>query len=137
MTPHSRPLLKSLCILLATLLIGALLGAALTGAALRQRVESVTAMSNREGFVAEIVTVIEPLSDRQRAAIAPILDRAGRDIENLLAEARAGLNVTMEHMMLELAPHLSEAQERKLRERRERMRKRYGRFRDDGPPTED
>jgi hypothetical protein len=130
MTSRLRPLTKSLCILLATLLIGALLGATLTGAALRKRVESVTAMSSQGGFVAEIVEVIEPSSRQQLAAITPILDRAGKDIETLLGETRAKINVTMEHMTLELAPHLSQEQKQKLRERRNRMRERYDRFRD-------
>lgn len=130
MNSRPRPLAKSLSILLITLVIGALLGAALTGALVRKRLDSLTALGSPGAFVAELLTVLEPTSDEQRAAITPILRRTGTEIETLLEETRGRFNATMERMSLELAQHLSPEQKQKLRERRNRMRERYSRFRD-------
>ena len=125
MRPRSKALVKSLSILLATLLIGALIGASVTGAIVRQRLDTVRAFASSDGFTAQLIKVIEPVSDQQQAAIEPLLRQAGRDIEDVVGVTRVEIFLVMEGLETALADHLTEAQLQRLRDRRQQVRMQY------------
>lgn len=125
MRPTSKALIKSLSILLATLLIGALIGASVTGAIVRQRLDTVRAFASSDGFTAQLIKVIEPVSDQQQAAIEPLLRQAGRDIEDVVGVTRVEIFLVMEGLETALADHLTEAQLQRLRDRRQQVRMQY------------
>lgn len=125
MRPPSKALVKSLSILLATLLIGALIGASVTGAIVRQRLDTVRAFASSDGFTAQLIKVIEPVSDQQQAAIEPLLRQAGRDIEDVVGVTRVEIFLVMEGLETALADHLTEAQLQRLRDRRQQVRMQY------------
>lgn len=125
MRSPSKALVKSLSILLATLLIGALIGASVTGAIVRQRLDTVRAFASSDGFTAQLIKVIEPVSDQQQAAIEPLLRQAGRDIEDVVGVTRVEIFLVMEGLETALADHLTEAQLQRLRDRRQQVRMQY------------
>lgn len=125
MRPTSKALIKSLSILLATLLIGALIGASVTGAIVRQRLDTVRAFASSDGFTAQLIKVIEPVSDQQQATIEPLLRQAGRDIEDVVGVTRVEIFLVMEGLETALADHLTEAQLQRLRDRRQQVRMQY------------
>ena len=125
MRSTSKALVKSLSILLATLLIGALIGASVTGAVVRQRLDTVRAFASSDGFTAQLIKVIEPVSDEQQAAIEPLLRQAGRDIEDVVGVTRVEIFLVMEGLETALADHLTEAQLQRLRDRRKQVRMQY------------
>ena len=125
MRSTSKALVKPLSILLATLLIGALIGASVTGAIVRQRLDTVRAFASSDGFTAQLVKVIEPVSDEQQAAIEPLLRQAGRDIEDVVGVTRVEIFLVMEGLETALADHLTETQLQRLRDRRKQVRMQY------------
>lgn len=125
MRSPSKALVKSLSILLATLLIGALIGASVTGAIVRQRLDTVRAFASSDGFTAQLIKVIEPVSDQQQAAIEPLLRQAGRDIEDVVGVTRVEIFLVMEGLETALTDHLTEAQLQRLRDRRQQVRMQY------------
>ena len=125
MRSTSKALVKSLSILLATLLIGALIGASVTGAVVRQRLDTVRAFASSDGFTAQLIKVIEPVSDEQQAAIEPLLRQAGRDIEDVVGVTRVEIFLVMEGLETALGDHLTEAQLQRLRDRRKQVRMQY------------
>ena len=125
MRSTSKALVKPLSILLATLLIGALIGASVTGAIVRQRLDTVRAFASSDGFTAQLIKVIEPVSDEQQAAIEPLLRQAGRDIEDVVGVTRVEIFLVMEGLETALADHLTEAQLQRLRDRRKQVRMQY------------
>lgn len=125
MKSTSKALVKPLSILLATLLIGALIGASVTGAIVRQRLDTVRAFASSDGFTAQLIKVIEPVSDQQQAAIEPLLRQAGRDIEDVVGVTRVEIFLVMEGLETALADHLTEAQLQRLRDRRQQVRMQY------------
>ena len=125
MRPRSKALVKPLSILLATLLIGALIGASVTGAIVRQRLDTVRAFASSDGFTAQLIKVIEPVSDEQQAAIEPLLRQAGRDIEDVVGVTRVEIFLVMEGLETALADHLTETQLQRLRDRRKQVRMQY------------
>ena len=125
MRSTSKALVKSLSILLATLLIGALIGASVTGAVVRQRLDTVRAFASSDGFTAQLIKVIEPVSDEQQAAIEPLLRQAGRDIEDVVGVTRVEIFLVMEGLETALTDHLTEAQLQRLRDRRKQVRMQY------------
>ena len=125
MRSPSKALVKSLSILLATLLIGALIGASVTGAIVRQRLDTVRAFASSDGFTAQLIKAIEPVSDQQQAAIEPLLRQAGRDIEDVVGVTRVEMFLVMEGLETALTDHLTEAQLQRLRDRRQQVRMQY------------
>ena len=125
MRSTSKALVKPLSILLATLLIGALIGASVTGAIVRQRLDTVRAFASSDGFTAQLIKVIKPVSDAQQAAIEPLLRQAGRDIEDVVGVTRVEIFLVMEGLETALADHLTEAQLQRLRDRRKQVRMQY------------
>ena len=125
MRSKSKALAKSLSILLATLLIGALIGASVTGAIVRQRLDTVRAFANSDGFTAQLIKVIEPVSDQQQATIEPLLRQAGRDIEEVVGVTRVEIFLVMEGLEKTLAPHLTQTQMQRLQDRRQQVRMQY------------
>lgn len=125
MRSTSKALVKPLSILLATLLIGALIGASVTGTIVRQRLDTVRAFASSDGFTAQLIKVIEPVSDEQQAAIEPLLRQAGRDIEDVVGVTRVEIFLVMEGLETVLADHLTEAQLQRLRDRRKQVRMQY------------
>ena len=125
MRSTSKALVKPLSILLATLLIGALIGASVTGAIVRQRLDTVRAFASSDGFTAQLIKVIEPVSDEQQAAIEPLLRQAGRDIEDVVGVTRVEIFLVMEGLETTLTDHLTEAQLQRLRDRRKQVRMQY------------
>ena len=125
MRSTSKALVKPLSILLATLLIGALIGASVTGAIVRQRLDTVRAFASSDGFTAQLIKVIEPVSDEQQAAIEPLLRQAGRDIEDVVGVTRVEIFLVMEGLETALADHLTETQLQRLRDRRKQVRMQY------------
>ena len=125
MRSTSKALVKPLSVLLATLLIGALIGASVTGAIVRHRLDTVRAFASSDGFTAQLIKVIEPVSDEQQAAIEPLLRQAGRDIEDVVGVTRVEIFLVMEGLETALADHLTETQLQRLRDRRKQVRMQY------------
>ena len=118
---YKRPLF----VLLVSMLIGALIGASITGMIVRNRLENAWQFAHAEGYTRLIESIVEPTSAEQGEAIRPIVSRAGEDIEQIVRDGRAEINQRFEQMERELEPHLTEAQQDKLRDRHTLVRGRY------------
>ncbi len=120
---------KSLGILIATLMIGVVAGAAIAGVLFRERLEYIRSFSKADGFVVRFGELLEPLTPEQRAQIEPLLQNAGGEIEATFSGAGEKVYAIVEQLESDLAPHLTEEQLRQLQQRRLEVRNRYiGRF---------
>ncbi len=121
--------MKSIMLLLATLVIGVAAGASITGALVRERLEYVRSFGNAEGFAVRFTEFIEPLRDDQKAEIEPLLEAAGADIQNVFGGAGREIYAIIEQLEDDLSSHLTEEQIARLRMRRAEIRNRYiGRY---------
>ena len=121
--------IKSLTLLIATLMIGIVAGATVTGALLRERLEYIRSFSKAEGFVVRFGELVEPLTPHQRAQVDPILKNAGAEIEATFGGAGEKVYGIVQQLEKDLSPHLTEEQLLQLQQRRLELRNRYiGRF---------
>ena len=69
---------KSILIIIATLLIGIAIGALGTGTILNQRVETLQALREDDGFMFFIERVVEPVDEAQQQEIRAVLKEAAQ-----------------------------------------------------------
>jgi hypothetical protein len=127
MRKPSAVLMKSLAALLLTLTLGIVVGAALTGFVVQKRQDNARAFASADGFTLQLIEVLEPLSDTQRAAIKPLVKQAGADIEVSIKQTRRNVYNVMEHLEQNLANHLDDTQLNRLKDQRVKVRDRYKR----------
>ena len=121
--------IKTILILLATLVVGVVAGAAITGALLRERLEYVRSFTKADGFVVRFTEMIEPLSDPQIEQVTPLLETAGAEIEAVFGHAGSDVYAIVERLESDLSAHLTDEQMVRLQMRRAEIRNRYlGRY---------
>ena len=120
---------KSILILLGTLLIGGVLGGTVVGVISQNRQEKREKMRGPGGFVRHMERVIGIEDSAQHAAVHPILEAADRRNWELLKIARQEMRASFDTMLVELSPHLRADQLENLKREREQMKKRMK-----GPP---
>ena len=118
-----KPRARSFVILTSTLLVGILLGALLHAGFFDKRVKRMHRMSTEDGFVESYLETIQPASPEQEAAVREILRSASGEISEQFRSSREKVRARIDAMYLELAPSLSEEQQQRLAERRERRRR--------------
>lgn len=127
---------KSILLIVATLLIGLLLGALLNARLAEQRMERIASLRSERGFVRYMEDVVAPANEAQREALRDVLHRAGERMaahqERSRQEARAMLDSTR----AELAEILTPEQLQRLDDRMQANRRGRGR-RFDGPRGRD
>ncbi|WP_461535061.1 hypothetical protein [Spongorhabdus nitratireducens] len=111
--------LKTLSILLATLLVGGLIGALLTGALVRNKLQDVRALASRDGFIAKMEEVIKPDSPEQQREVQQILSHYGTRIESITQHSKALLKHEMDSMTTALQEVVSPQQLAQLEKRRQ------------------
>jgi hypothetical protein len=131
--------LKSLAIIVATLIIGMVLGGLITARLVNKRLDHITALRSQRGFTHFIERSIEYESEEQREQVAEILDRTARQMFEHLRASRETTMRLLDSTRADLSEVLSEEQmeqlERRLKRRGRRdqeMRRRRHR-----PPTDD
>ncbi len=136
MANPSRAYLKTIAVLVITLLVGVLLGAAITGLTVRHRLEQARALTHTDGFVEVMIDAIKPTSLAQEAALREILERGGRDVEEIVKAARTDIYTTIDKIEIEMSEHISEEQLETFRARRSLARSRFeGRATPAEPPS--
>lgn len=119
-----KPKSRSFLILSATLLIGMLLGALVHAHLFDKRVKRVHRLSTPEGFVESYVRTIEPSSPEQEQAVRDIVSVVAGEVSASIRENREENGRRMEAMAKRLEPLLDDDQKERLRERREKRRRR-------------
>ena len=117
----SQSKLKSVVILLVTLLVGAVLGGLLVAKVARERVQQANAFVTQAGFAHQVGKVLAPESAAQQRAVDEVLQRSGQRVERVFSEAFADLKLIMDDTQNELAPLVSDAQLARLTARREAL----------------
>ena len=117
---------KSILLLLGTLLIGMLLGAFVHTLMVEDRIERITSLRSRAGFVRFMENMIEPTDDAQRAAIRDVLEETAERLDAHHAGSREAVEEIMESFRTSLDSLLTEEQVNALNERMERKRKYRG-----------
>lgn len=105
---------RSSIILLVTLLLGIVIGALGAGAVAQRRSEHLRELRLRGMFVNHMERIIQPRDDEQWEAIRPILEETGRRNYAIMDSTHGRLEVEMEQMREELAPHLDESQRERV-----------------------
>lgn len=118
-----------------TFLLGMLVGGLLVGTLVYHRVNDLARLRTQEGFVEQMVDIIEPTGPDQRRAIRPILSASGQTFEQTFAHSRDSLRTELRHMYHALVPHLTPEQEDRLTTFFDRLRRRAPR--PETPDTQD
>ncbi|MEL6212542.1 MAG: hypothetical protein AAFQ96_03030 [Pseudomonadota bacterium] len=118
--------MKSITILLATLMVGLVAGSAVTGVLLRERLNHLRSFSHADGFVERFGEMIEPLTDEQKEQIKPLLEGAGLKIQRKFEGTSVEIYAIVDQLESDLSDYLTEEQLNKLREKRAKFRNRYG-----------
>ncbi len=111
---------KSILLLLGMLLIGMLLGVFVHTLMVEDRIERITSLRSRAGFVRFMENMIEPTDDAQRKAIRDVLDGTAEKLNVHHAESRETVQEIMESFRASLDSLLTEEQVNALNERMER-----------------
>lgn len=117
--------IKSIAILLVTLLLGAIGGASVTSMIVRERLEYIRSFSQVDGFVARFEEFIGPVSDEQREQIEPLLEAAGQDVNVMFGEFGQDFRSTVDQLEEDLSVYLTDEQIERLKARRVEARHRY------------
>lgn len=115
---------KTISILIVTLLIGMLIGGALVGRVVKVRVDRFQSFTTEQGFVDRYSEFIGEMTIEQRAAVIPILHKAGSDVEGLLRATRSDFSDIVDRVEKDLGTHLTPEQLNALKERRQSYRNR-------------
>ena len=113
---------KSTFLLLGTLLIGMLLGVFVHTLMVESRIERLTSLRSRAGFVRFMDKMIEPTDDAQRRAIREVLEETAEQLDGHHAESRETVEEIMQSFRASLDSLLTEEQIQALNERMERKR---------------
>lgn len=135
-----NPRIKSVLILLATLLIGGVLGALLQARVAEQRLERIAAYRSERGFIRYIERGIEPRDEVQREQIRGILSTAAARASERNMRHRQEMGAILDSTRAALSEVLTPAQldllERHLETRRPGRGPGPGRGHRRGPPPE-
>jgi hypothetical protein len=105
---------RSSLILLITLLLGIAIGALGAGAVAQRRSEHVRELRLRGMFVDHMEQIIRPRDEAQWEAVQPIIEETGRRNYAIIDSTHGRLEVEMERMWEQLAPHLDEDQRERV-----------------------
>lgn len=131
--------LKSILIIIATLLIGFVLGFLTNGQLTKQRIEKFVHRGPYEGFKMRVLDIIHP-DQLQLEEIEPILDKYAKKMQETVAQSKYSMKTLHDDMMEELEPYLNDYQIQKLErvhrkfERIWRSHRRSPHHRPHGPP---
>ena len=126
--------MKSILILLGTLLIGGVLGGTLVGTISQNRKERREEIRGPGGFVRHMERVIGIEDSVQHAAIHPILEEADRRNREAIKGVRQQMAASFDTMLTQLQPYLSQEQLENLQQEREHMKRRMNDPRGPGGP---
>ncbi len=113
---------NTISILIVTLLIGMLIGGALVGRIVKVRVDRFQNFTTEQGFVDRYSEFIGEMTNEQRAAVLPILQQSGGDVEGLMRNTRSDFSNIIDRVETELSAHLTSEQLNALKERRQNYR---------------
>ena len=131
--------IKSISILVGTLLTGAILGGVIVGLVARDRSGQIRHIHRPGGFVEHMQHVIQPTSDEQWEKIRPVIEGTGSRHREIITGAHVALKGSFDSMIVALEPLLEPAQAQRLKDEHVRMqkkskRKKKGRRGRPGPP---
>jgi hypothetical protein len=120
--------IKSIFILLATLLIGFAIGFLVNGQITRQKFERFVSQNHQEAFRFRIMKVIRP-DEAQTRDIDPILQEYARKAQETMQKSKEDLTDLHENLITDLTPYLNQQQLERLEQAHRRfdrtMRERY------------
>jgi len=117
--------LKSIIIILATLIIGFVIGFLTNGQITKKKIQSFVRMGTSEGFKERLYHVIKP-DELQRSEIDPILEKYSIKIHDAIIDSRDEMKSINESMMEELEPYLDEDQIERMEKAHKRMGRGWG-----------
>lgn len=117
--------IKTVAVLLATLIIGVVAGASVNGVVIRKRIEHVRSYGRADGFVLRFAELLGPLSPEQEEKIEPLLEAAGEDVDELVERSSAEFAAIVSQLERDLSVHLTEKQFYEMQARRAAARERY------------
>lgn len=117
-------MLRTIGLLLATLLVGAVLGAAIVGNVARARFAASREFLTADGFQREVLRLIQADETPSTDAVHEIVGRHGQSIDKVVRASRAEFLRTFDQMVEDLGPHLDPQQMEQLKERSRRIRAR-------------
>lgn len=120
------PSLKSVLLLLITLVIGGVLGALLHARLSEQRLERIAAYRSERGFIRYIERGIEPTDADQQEQIRQILSSAASRVSERSTRHRQEMRSIIDSTHAELSQVLTPEQQQRLREHLETHRPRRG-----------
>ena len=109
--------LRTISILLATLLIGMVLGAAILGTVIRGRVGGMFGFMQADGFTQQMIDAIEPIDAAQEARLRNLILPFGEDVETTVQQSRDSILMVVQRLEVELEGELTEQQREALRNR--------------------
>lgn len=112
--------IKSILLILGTLVIGFVIGFLVSGRLTHQRIRKMVEMRRSKGFQKEMVAVIEP-TEAQATLINPILDSFGERLDSMHSRHLVEMQENMALLELSLEPYLEPIQMDKLKKRLKRM----------------
>lgn len=109
--------LRTISILLATLLIGMVLGAAILGKVIRGRVGGMFGFMQADGFTQQMIDAIEPIDAAQEARLRNLILPFGEEVETTVQRSRDNILKVVQRIEIELEGELTEQQREALRSR--------------------
>lgn len=117
------PRVKSILLIIATLLIGLVLGALVNARLAEKRIERIASLRSERGFVQFIEDAVRPTDEAQREAIRDVLRRAGERMAAHQERSRRQARALLDSTRSELAEVLTDEQMQRLDERFEAGRR--------------
>lgn len=115
--------IKSISILVGTLLTGAILGGVIVGLVARDRSGKIQHIHRPGGFVEHMQHVIQPTDDEQWEQIRPVIEGTGSRHRQIITDAHAALKGSFDSMVVSLEPLLGAEQIQRLKDEHVRMLK--------------
>lgn len=109
--------LRTISILLATLLIGMVLGAAILGTVIRGRVGGMFGFMQADGFTEQMIDAIEPIDADQEARLQSLVLPFGEEVETTVQRSRDSILTIIQRLELELQSELTDQQREALNSR--------------------
>ncbi|MEL6949873.1 MAG: hypothetical protein AAGM16_07070 [Pseudomonadota bacterium] len=128
MTGRKGAVLRSVAVLVVTLMIGVVMGAAIMGNVIRHRVTEIQQFTSAEGFKLQMMSLIEPMNASQADAVTAIVDAHGDTFGKRIAANRAEFFLSLERLDTELAPLLTPDQKQRIAAHRESLKSRINRY---------
>ena len=115
---------KSILLLLATLLIGMVLGALVNARLAEQRLERIAFLRSQRGFIQAMERAIAPHDEAQREAVRAILDEAALRMATQLQQNGRAMQAILDSTKTELQTVLDADQLQRLERLEERLERR-------------